>query len=118
MCGSKISAIVVLHSVSVQTSWDSDYLLGIVSEGVRRERAIYVAPLSSVNANEIPWQRVCRFEDQVVGYELNGHSLLLKSLKNAPHGKLLRVSCERPDLSHAEVIVAETDGVDESGCGE
>ncbi len=65
----------------------------------------------SRRAGEIPWRKVCSFDDEVVGCFLHGRLLLLLSQKNAPHGKLLQVPWEHPDLTRAETIVPETDAV-------
>jgi prolyl oligopeptidase len=96
---------------SFQTSWDSDFVAAVVRKGVSRECEIYLAPLPSIEAGEIPWRKVCSFSDEVVGCILHGGLLLLSSQKNAPHGKLLQVSSENPDLTRAVTIVPETRGV-------
>ena len=94
------------QSVSVQTSWDSDYILGIVS-GTGSHRDVYVAPICSVDEAEIPWRKICGSGDEVSDCVLHKDSVFLTSRRNAPRGKLLRVSCQSPELARAEVVMAE-----------
>lgn len=95
------------QSASVQTSWDSDYVVAIVREGVARHSEIYVAALSTLNQPQIPWRKVCEASDEVFDCTLQGKSLLLYSHRKAPRGKLLRVSCQNPDITRAEVVMPE-----------
>ena len=99
------------QSGSVHTSWDSDFMVGVVRDGVGRHCEVYVAPLSSVGQAEIPWRKVCGFGDEVFGHALQRNSLLLSSHRNAPRGRLLRVPCENPELARAELVMAENAGV-------
>lgn len=99
------------QSASVQTSWDSEYLVGIVREGTGRHSEIFVVALSSLNQPDIPWRRVCAVSDEVFDCTLQGNSLLLYSHRNAPRGNLLRVSCRNPDIARAEVVMPESSAV-------
>jgi prolyl oligopeptidase len=99
------------QSGSIHTSWDSDFMVGVVRDGVGRHCEIHLAPLSSLEKSEISWSKVCGFEDEVFGYALQRNSLLLSSHQNAPRGKLLRVPCESPDLARAELVVPENSTV-------
>lgn len=98
------------QSVSIQTSWDSEHLVGIVREGTKRHSAIYVARLADIGRPDIPWRKVCGFEDKVFDCVLQGNSLLLASHLNAPHGKLLRVPCPMPVMNKAELMLPEQSG--------
>lgn len=99
------------QSASIQTSWDSEYAVGIVREGVGRHCEIYLTALASLNKPDIPWRRVCEVADEVFDCALHGSSLLLSSHRNAPNGKLLRVSCEDPVITRAEVVMPEGSAV-------
>jgi len=99
------------HSASIHTSWDSDYMAGEIHDGVSRYCEIYVARLSSVDASEIDWQKVCGFDDEVSGHALQGRDMILLSQKHAPRGRLLRISCESPDIAHDGLVLPESDSV-------
>ncbi len=94
-------------SSSVGTAWDCSFMLGEVRNGVGPFCELYFAPLSSCTEPEIPWRKLCRFEDEIVGYVLDGNTFFLRSRKNAPHGALLRVSFARPNLSEAKTFLPE-----------
>jgi len=99
------------QSVSVQTSWDSEYIVGVVREGVGRHSEVYVTPVSSLDKREIPWRKVCGFDDEVFDCTLQKDALLLSSHREAPRGKLLRVSCKNPNMARAELLLPEHNAV-------
>lgn len=94
---------------SIGTGWDCSFMIGEVKDGVGPCRELYVAPLSSCTQPEIPWRRICRFDDEILGYTLDGNTLFLRSRKHAPQGKLLQVLCADPDLSKAKTFLPERD---------
>lgn len=89
----------------------SKYVVGIVSQFVRNEMAIYVAPLDSIKGAETPWRKVADFDDDVTGLDVRGDDLYLLSHKGAARYKVLRTSLSNPDLAHASVVVPATDAV-------
>ena len=58
------------------------------------------------------WQRLAKLADKIIGahFGLDG-SIYLLSRFEAPRGKLLRVSAQRPALDQAVVVVPESDAV-------
>ncbi|MDB6021248.1 MAG: hypothetical protein JWQ04_1105, partial [Pedosphaera sp.] len=93
------------QSASINTSSASGYMVAEIHNGVDANIEVYVAPLVSERSSKIAWQKVCGFGDEVTGYALQGRELLLLSRKDAPCGKLLRVSCEDPKLAQAALVI-------------
>ena len=96
-------------SSSVGTGWDCSFMIGEVRDGVGPFCELYVAPLSSCAEPEIPWRRICRFADEILGYALDGDTLFVRSRKHAPQGKLLQVSLATPNLSEAKTFLPESE---------
>ncbi|WP_420806721.1 prolyl oligopeptidase family serine peptidase [Hyalangium minutum] len=87
---------------SLDTSHDGKYIINRVANGDGGEFMLYLYGPSG------QWQQVSRFEDKVVAARF-GHdgALYLKSLKDAPRGKLLRLPLSTPSLGKATVVVPE-----------
>jgi prolyl oligopeptidase len=99
------------HSASIHTSWDSDYMVGEIHDGVGPYCELYVAPLPSVGTGEIDWRKVCDFDDEISGNALQGRDIVLLSRKRASRGRLLRISCEKPDIANAGLVLPESDSI-------
>ena len=86
------------------SSEDGQWLLAGVKNGDGGENALYLMNPSKV------WTQITHFEDKVVSVALGATgdpALYLLSRKDAPLGKVLRVSLADPVLSKAKVIVEE-----------
>ena len=93
-----------IAEIQLQSSDDGQWLLASVANGDGGEFAHYLMGSSKT------WTQVTHFEDGVVSVKLGANgdpSLYLLSRKNAPLGKVLRVSLSEPVLAGAKVIVPE-----------
>ena len=91
-----------IAEIKLETRGDSRYLLVSVANGDGGEFAHYL------RAPEGRWTQVTRFEDKIIDAALGEDGgLYLISRKNAPRGKILRLSLDRPELSAARTIVPE-----------
>ncbi|HYJ33617.1 MAG TPA: prolyl oligopeptidase family serine peptidase [Candidatus Binatia bacterium] len=79
--------------------------------GAHPEVRMYVAPLESVVPGKIPWQRVCEYEDRIGNFAPDTASLYLLSHKDAPNGRILRVSVDDPKLASAEEVVPQSERI-------
>ncbi|MFL5344761.1 MAG: prolyl oligopeptidase family serine peptidase [Hyalangium sp.] len=87
---------------ALETSKDGKYIFDLVGNGDGTEHMLYLYGPSG------QWQQVSRFEDMVVGARFGEDgALYLKSLKDAPRGKVLRLPLATPALDKATVIVPE-----------
>jgi prolyl oligopeptidase len=89
---------------------NSSYALGIVSNGVDPAQEIYVAPLKDI-ASKTSWKKLVSYSDNITDLALVGNDLYLVTLKDAPNGKILRVSAAASDLSKAEVVLPGSSAV-------
>ncbi|MDB4968785.1 MAG: f1pep1 2 [Myxococcales bacterium] len=89
----------------------SPFALAIARRGATGQRAIYAAPLASVVGPETPWKKVAEVEDGIDDYVAHGQHAYLLTHRDAPRGKVVRVSLEAPDLARAETIIAPTSAV-------
>jgi prolyl oligopeptidase len=89
---------------------NSSYAIGIVSNGVAPAQEVYVAPLSAIGTRT-SWKKLASYSDNITDLALVGNDLYLVTLKDAPNGKILRVSAADPDLSKAEVVLPGSSAV-------
>jgi len=93
-----------IAEIELRSSEDGQWLLASVKNGDGGEVAHYL-----MNSSK-EWTQVTHFEDKVVSAQLGATGdpgLYLLSRKDAPLGKVLRVSLADPVLSKAKVIVEE-----------
>lgn len=95
-----------IAEIDLDASEDGQWLLASVANGDGGDFAHYLRNASG------QWRSLTRFEDGVKQIKF-GHddALYLRSLKNAPHGKILHLPVTSPDLSKATVAVPEGRGV-------
>jgi prolyl oligopeptidase len=78
---------------------------------------VFVAPVATLAAEHVPWQRVAGPEDQIQSnpnLEVHGNDLYLVTRRDTPRFRVLRVNLTHPDLQQAEIAVPESDRVIEN----
>jgi prolyl oligopeptidase len=85
--------------------------LSIVFLGVERYVLIYKADLDAAIAGTARWEQVVRVEDQVAEADFGGGYLYLRTFRDAPRFKVLRMPVANPDLAKAEVVMPAGKGV-------
>ncbi len=89
---------------------DSSMIVGIYDAGLTSSpRAVFVAPKSTLGGAP-EWRKVAGLEDDVRGVALHGDMLYLRTARDAPHQRIIRVSATAPDLAYAATVVAEGTG--------
>ncbi len=89
----------------------SDYVVGLIINGVQNEFKLYVAPLTALDGAKTPWVKVADNADDVTGFDVAGETLYLLTHKDASRFKVTSVSMARPDVAAAEVVVAQSEAV-------
>ncbi len=100
-----------IAEIELATSKGGRHVLATVANGDGGEFAHYVRETKEGAA---AWRQLTKFEDEVkdVVFSEDGASLYLRSVKDAPRGKVLRLPVDGGGaLAAAEVIVPEGDGV-------
>jgi prolyl oligopeptidase len=82
-----------------------------VALGVERNLHLYHADLAAAVAGTARWQPIARPEDRISRASAAGGYLYLRSAKDAPRYRVLRVPVDDPDLSKAVEVMAESEGV-------
>ena len=90
---------------------DGRWALGYVFNGTQREIGLFVAPAAGVLAGKPKWRRVIHPRDEVTGVAYFNDKLALLSHKGAPRSQVLRIDLKKPELSNAQVLVAQSDRV-------
>ena len=101
-----------IAEIDLDSSRDGRWLTATVANGDGGEYAHYV--LDTKDGDGAKWRQITRFEDGVkrVAIGCDGATLYLRSVKDAPHGKILRMTLDASKtLADAEVFVPEGDGV-------
>ncbi len=104
-----------IAEIDFDKSRDGRWLLAKVANGDGGEFAHYVRDTKDGDAAK--WRQITRFEDGVkeAAVGCDSATLFLRSVKDAPRGKVLRLSLDpTKTLADAEVIVPEGDAVIES----
>jgi prolyl oligopeptidase PreP (S9A serine peptidase family)/phosphodiesterase/alkaline phosphatase D-like protein len=100
-----------IAETALEASPDGRHLLATVANGDGGEYAHFVRSPSG------EWKQITRFEDQVKEAQFGrdplyiewgkDDALYLRSTKNAPRGKILRVPLANPDLAQATLVVPQ-----------
>ncbi|TAK98806.1 MAG: S9 family peptidase, partial [Verrucomicrobia bacterium] len=95
-----------IAEVELDASDDGKWLLASVANGDGGDFAHYLRDAKG------QWKQITHFEDGVKAIKF-GHdsALYLRSLKDAPHGKILRLAAGETDLSKATLVVPAGRGV-------
>jgi prolyl oligopeptidase len=84
----------------------SSWVLAVVQHGVQNEQTIYAAPALSPDAAQTPWKKIVDVADGVVGEDLRGNTLYLRTHAGAPRYKVVALSLDAPDIATAKTVVA------------
>ncbi len=57
------------------------------------------------------WKQITQFSDEISAVAFGGDALYMLSRDHAPHGKILRLPLDTPDLKNAKTIISESSGV-------
>jgi len=112
--GAGVSARVPIDSAemtAVATPQGSDYMLGLVINGVQNELRLFVAPRASLNSGDIPWVKVADRADDVTNVAVHGKTAYLLTHKDASRFKVVRVSLADPNIAKAVEVIAPGDSV-------
>ena len=82
------------------------FLFGVIMHGVSNEQTIYAAPLASADGASIPWRKIVDVDDDVTGMDVHGNMAYFLSHKGASRFKIVSVDLRRPEIAHANVVVA------------
>jgi prolyl oligopeptidase len=95
-----------IAEIALEKSENSPWILATIANGDGGDFAHYLRDASG------KWQQLTRFEDGIKEAKLGrDDSIYIVSRDKAPHGKLLRLSLETPELSKAVLVVPESKGV-------
>jgi prolyl oligopeptidase len=95
-----------IAEIHLEASQDGKFILAAVANGDGGDFAHYLL------GPDGGWKQITHFNDQVKRARLGrDNALYLVSRKDAPRGKILRVSAEKPELANAVEIVHAGDAV-------
>jgi len=89
----------------------SDYAVAKIKHGDATEIALYSAPIKSLLKENIPWQKICGFDDEVSGYAVHGNTIYLKTAQNAARFKVVSTTLNNPDFARAKTVIKMSDQV-------
>jgi len=95
-----------IAEIALDSSRDGKYLLATVANGDGGDYAHYLL------GPDHRWVQLTKFSDQVkTGVFGRDGALYLRSLADAPHGKILRMPLDKPELANAKLVVPESAAV-------
>ena len=77
---------------SINMPIGSRWALGVITDGVRAERVVYSALKKEVEQGTAKWRKIIDFRDEVTELSVHGEELYGISHKDAPRGKVIRIS--------------------------
>ncbi len=96
---------------SLYISSGSDYAVAKIKHGDATEIALYSAPVKSLLKKDIPWEKICGFDDEVSGYAVHENTIYLKTARDAPHFRVVSSALDHPDFTHARTVIRMSDQV-------
>jgi prolyl oligopeptidase len=97
----------------------STYALAWVALDAARTRvAFYTAPVDAIAGPVTPWRPLAGADDQVSEAVLHGDTAYIVSHRNAPRGRVVRVSIVHADLAAAATVVPSSDALVAPKAGE
>lgn len=84
---------------------NSRFLIGEIA-GASGDRNYYIAKMEP-GKKDFNWNLLCKKEDKLKDYLVNGDTLYYLSAQNAPNYQILRTKLSTPDFNNPEVIVPE-----------
>ena len=89
----------------------SDLAAMVVYFGVDRRLAMFVAKMDDVLSGKAQWREVFKQSDDVREVDIGHGHVYVRSALNAPRFKVLKLKVPELNLSQAETLVSETEGV-------
>lgn len=83
----------------------------VVGLGVERYVLLYLSDLAGATKGKSRWQQVVTLEDKVSEVQIAGGYIYLRSSREAPRSRVLRLPLDAPDLARAEVVMPQAEGV-------
>ena len=105
-----LDASVPIDPIEEPTIWtdpSSEHVVARLLGGVRRENPLYTARLADAVAGKPQWRKVCDVADEVVSFAFRGDDLFLVTTRDAPNGRVVKTSMERPDFATARTVLGE-----------
>ena len=91
----------------VYTAPGSDMVVLVPYGGVRRENPMLTATLADAVAGRPRWRTLARMEDRATGFALRGRDAFVISERDAPLGRILKLDAADPNMTRAQIVVAE-----------
>lgn len=97
----------------VATVPGSPFAFGVLTENESSNviDAIYLSPLAAVAAGRPVWTRLAGKDDHITAFAAHGTRVFLLTYRNAPRFEIVATDLHAPDLSHATVVVPESQAV-------
>ena len=88
---------------------DGKYLVANIWSDTQDNNRKFFAPASDLLQNKIHWKLLVKAEDQVRDGVFYNDEVFLLTRKNAPKYKVVRISINDLDITHAKTIIPESD---------
>ena len=85
----------------------SRYMIARTTDTTAREGKLFVAPLSALGSDAVPWRQISAFADKITDAQLRGDTLYLRTYDRAPRGRVLALDLGDPVLAKAGEVIAE-----------
>jgi prolyl oligopeptidase len=98
----------------VGVSPDSRWAAGIIAHGVQRQITCYVLPKADLGKATAQWKKLFDVSDNVVDAAGHGDVLYVRSAKDAPRFKVLKIDLRNPAIATAATVIPASSRVIDS----
>ncbi len=87
-----------------------DYAFGVLTENEEADTidSIYITPLAALAAGRPVWRQIAASSDAITDFDAAGDTLYLLTTHDAPHGKVIAISLNHPEIAKARTVVPES----------
>jgi len=101
--------MVPTDSAYVSVTPGSPYVLGLISHGVKNELTLAISPADAAAKGAPVWTKFVDVDDDVTSGAVMGHDMWLLTHKDASRFKVIHLDLDHPDITKADVSVAQSD---------
>jgi prolyl oligopeptidase len=88
----------------------SPWMIARTTDTTLPEGKLFVARVSDLGQGEVPWKQFGTFDDKIVDIDLKGEELFVRSHKDAPRYKVMKLDLRDPKLAKAVDVALPPEG--------
>ena len=87
----------------------SPYAACLIVHGVKNEVTLVISPVEALAKGAPVWTKIADVDDAVEDFAIKGHEIWLMTHKDAPRFKIIHMDLDHPDITKADLVLAQSD---------